>query len=378
MTKPEDHSSLPSYVTLEKQLAQITRVTRPSYADLFAQMEKALQPFRAQHLCLAQQMTAISHVASLNKIVTANEQLMSAFDRIRLDTQSLADMAKVHTSWIQGLQPLQESFDHLLASAKLKLTACSQMATIAERFCVGVDFDRLQRTFNIQDDIVAQLQRRVNSINTSFETLAASVESLPSLTSLPSFLMPSATREVMLTGYALAEMSPEGIEAVEASDAEVLSEVRQDVSGVGRLLAQVDPALERMYRGAHEALRSGNVERGRHVLTSLREIWGHLLRHIAPDEEVLRWVADKGRELLHEGRPTRRDRVLYVCRTVNHEPLSDFLAVDTRALVKLVEFLNRVHELEPGLTDEQLSAVLLRTESWLTFIIQVSQEALEC
>ena len=43
----------------------------------------------------------------------------------------------------------------------------------------------------------------------------------------------------------------------------------------------------------------------------------------------------------------------------------------TRALVKLVEFFNRVHELEPELTDEQLRALLLRTDSWLTYILQI-------
>jgi len=36
-----------------------------------------------------------------------------------------------------------------------------------------------------------------------------------------------------------------------------------------------------------------------------------------------------------------------------------------------VDFFNRVHELDPELTDEQLRALLLRTDSWLTYILQI-------
>ncbi|ADJ29226.1 hypothetical protein [Nitrosococcus watsonii] len=45
---------------------------------------------------------------------------------------------------------------------------------------------------------------------------------------------------------------------------------------------------------------------------------------------------------------------------------------DTRALVKMIELFNRVHELETALTDEQLRAILLRTNSWLMYILQIS------
>lgn len=78
------------------------------------------------------------------------------------------------------------------------------------------------------------------------------------------------------------------------------------------------------------------------------------------------------KDLLHEGKPTRRARVLYVCRELNNAPLSDFLMHDTRALVKMIELFNRVHELETALTDEQLRAILLRTNSWLMYILQIS------
>ena len=60
-----------------------------------------------------------------------------------------------------------------------------------------------------------------------------------------------------------------------------------------------------------------------------------------------------------------------MCRNLNHGPFADFVDQDTRALVKLLEFFNRVHELESKLTDDQLRALLLRTDSWLVYILQI-------
>jgi len=95
---------------------------------------------------------------------------------------------------------------------------------------------------------------------------------------------------------------------------------------------------------------------------------------LAPDEFVAAWIPGitNQKDLLHEGKPTRRARVLYVCRELNNDPLTDFLLHDTRALVKLIELFNRVHELETELTDEQLRAIVLKTDSWLMYILQIS------
>lgn len=98
-------------------------------------------------------------------------------------------------------------------------------------------------------------------------------------------------------------------------------------------------------------------------------MWNHLLRRLAPDDLVAAWIpgVPKQKDLLHEGKPTRRARVLYVCWELNNDPLTDFLVHDTRARVKLIELFNRVHELETELTDEQLRAILLRTDSRLIY-----------
>ena len=157
----------------------------------------------------------------------------------------------------------------------------------------------------------------------------------------------------------------------------VVAEVEEEVSICVALLRQVDPALVGAYAGARDALHGPNPDRARHILISLRELWNHLLRRIAPDKQVLEWIPKDDKSLRHEGRPTRKARILYVCRDLNHDPLTDFVVHDTRALVALVGFFDRVHQLEPKLSDQQLSALLLRTDSWLAYILQIWQESQE-
>jgi len=217
-------------------------------------------------------------------------------------------------------------------------------------------------------------------VKSTYKNLADSISTLPEVTRLPAFALPGATREVFTTGYALDVLcNPEESQTEEdLTEIQLIAEVEQETSGCIALLQRVDPALVRPYIGARDALRSASADRARHILTSLREFWNHLLRRLAPDELVMMWVPKdaKDLDLLHDGLPTRKARVLYVCRNLYHGQLTDFVVQDTRALVKLIEFFNHVHELELELTDEQLRALLLKTDSWLMYILQIWEAAM--
>ena len=45
---------------------------------------------------------------------------------------------------------------------------------------------------------------------------------------------------------------------------------------------------------------------------------------------------------------------------------------DSEAFVEMIRFFNRVHQLDSGLTDPQLKALILRSDSWLMFILQIA------
>ena len=207
------------------------------------------------------------------------------------------------------------------------------------------------------------------------EVCPESMRHISDITRLPDFVMPGATRGIFTTSYALETLRPWDERDQEEAETQIqlVAEAELETSDCIALLQQVDPELARPYIGAREALYGNNADRARHILGSLRELWNHLLRRLAPDEFVIAWISgiDNQKDLLHEGNPTRRARILYVCRELNNDPLSEFLTHDTRALLKLLELFNRVHELEAKLTNEQLRAILLKNDSWLMYILQI-------
>ena len=127
------------------------------------------------------------------------------------------------------------------------------------------------------------------------------------------------------------------------------------------------------YRGAIEALSGDNPDRSRHVLSSLRTLLDNLLCKLAPQKEVREWIERNSIQgYLHNGQPTRHAKIRYVLRNLG-EPLRDFVEADTRAMVKLYTLYNRLHQLDIGVTDEQLRAIVLKTESYLVYILRVRE-----
>ena len=115
--------------------------------------------------------------------------------------------------------------------------------------------------------------------------------------------------ELSMTSHALDVLYPNehrtDTEVIELESYPLVEEGTGD-SDLFALLERVGPQFVTMYRGAVAALDSDNPDRSRHVLTSFRELWNHLLRKLAPKEEVTEWIeGNRIQGYLHDGRPTR-------------------------------------------------------------------------
>jgi len=156
-------------------------------------------------------------------------------------------------------------------------------------------------------------------------------------------------------------------------------------------LEQVDPQLVVPYAGAQGAFIGKNADYVRHILTSLRELWNHLLRQLAPNDLVVPWIGtidkkglldDEGNptrssactcprrgptmDLLDEkGNPTRRGRMRYLYRELNDYQLNQFL----KKVLKYINSLNRLHKLKIGLTHDHLRTTLVETDQFLRRIL---------
>ena len=363
---------------LHQDMEAINRLARPSYLGVIEQMERTLEPIRRQHLEVSRVLEMSGAVARMHEIISANQHWQELIEQTTA-TSRIADSLAAHQSWLERLDFVRHDFSHisqLQASAKLALCDTSLQLTATERLMAGIDFEVIRNRFQIEIPVIAGLESSIAHVASSYGSLAESLREISDITRLPAFVLPGATREIYTTSFALETLRPwdERDEEEVETEIQLVAEAELETSGCIALLQQVDPGLARPYIGARDALHDNNADRARHILSSLRELWNHLLRRLAPDDLVAAWIpgVPNQKDLLHEGKPTRRARVLYVCRELNNDPLTDFLMHDTRALVKLIELFNRVHELETDLTDEQLRAILLKTDSWLMYILQIS------
>ena len=364
---------------LHQDMEAINRLAKPSYLGVIEQMERTLGPIRRQQLEISRALEMSGVVARIQEIAGANQHWQELIKQASATSRIAESLAATHQSWLERIKPIQHDFSQfsqLQASAKLALCDTSLRLAATERLMAGIDFEAIRGRFHIEMPVISGLESSIAHVAASYGGLAESLREISDITRLPAFVLPGATREIYTTSFALETLRPwdERDEDEAETEIQLVAEVELETSGCIALLQQVDPGLARPYIGARDALYGNNADRARHILSSLRELWNHLLRRLAPDESVAAWIPGitNQKDLLHEGKPTRRARVLYVCRELNNDPLTDFLMHDTRALVKMIELFNRVHELETALTDEQLRAIVLKTESWLMYLLQIS------
>lgn len=160
---------------------------------------------------------------------------------------------------------------------------------------------------------------------------------------------------------------------------ERVSADNNDVSDSGGLpsvddeLASFDKRLLGLINGARESLQNENPDRARHVTTSVRELFTHVLHALAPDADVRKWSSDASH--YHNNRPTRRARLLYICRKFSCDPLSQFVEDDVRAALTLIDSLNEgTHVIQSRLTYFQLEAIVCRMEALALFLLKLSRD----
>jgi hypothetical protein len=163
-----------------------------------------------------------------------------------------------------------------------------------------------------------------------------------------------------------------------STDTEEKQHTRDEISAdieasLPNLLASLDVGLCNMWQGAKAAIASKNPDRVRHALTSLRELFTHVLHLLSPDDEVKKWTSSP-EHYDEKKRPTRRARVLYICRGINDDDFSPFVETDVDSVLKTYTLFNKgTHSIAPSFNDAQLRAIAVKVDGALRFLIQISR-----
>ncbi len=139
------------------------------------------------------------------------------------------------------------------------------------------------------------------------------------------------------------------------------------------ILTSVDVRLVKLWQGALEAFDSKNPDRPRHISISLRELFRHVLHYLAPDNSVRSW-SDFSKHCDPNGPLTRKTRLLFICRDINHAPFSKFVEHYIAATLEFLNLFHRgTHEVESPFSEKQLSVLKHQMEALIRFLIEASR-----
>ena len=302
---------------------------------------------------------------SIQSIVSANASFARIVERISVE-------ANVFSKIFEGQERIQNmikgiGLSDLISSAfaRIDTTRMLSASLAAQAKLSALDNLTLGRLAGIDQAFSRAISTNLGNLTRSYQSLidaAATRESLAS--QLP-----------LITTYAPVEYCREidVLEAITIDDEDdrlIANALIESLPSVDDLLEAFDVRLSRLLRGARQALIDDNPDRARHVTTSVRELFTQVLHALAPDNDIRQWSSSP--ELFHDNRPTRRARLLFICREINCDPLSRFVEDDVRAALSFVDSLNSgTHVVESKLTHSQLSSIVSRVESLLVFLLQL-------
>ena len=159
---------------------------------------------------------------------------------------------------------------------------------------------------------------------------------------------------------------------------EPIAETRQEIhkevdESLLQLLGQDHPDLVEMLQGSRAAFAQRRPDRVRHFITSLRELFTHVIHRLAPDDNIKAWSTCN--DDYDKGRPTRRARLRYICRGIVSPEFEEFVAKDVTAMLELVGLLQGgTHAVKSNYSEAQLRVLQVRVESLLRYLLQFAKE----
>lgn len=254
------------------------------------------------------------------------------------------------------------------------LSQITQTSILAQSALAGIEFSRIGGAFSVPDEIKTSFANGFTDFSTSYKNLFKSFE-VPetSLFRLPPSVSQFPTVE-FFNGVDLLEttVDEENRDKYEEERIIVREEIRESTNeSIIVQLREVNADWIAMLEGAKQSLNSTNPDKTRHCITSLRELVREVMDYLSPDDQIKDW--SKSTEDYHNNNPTRRARLRFITRNINHDALSDFVEKDIAAILAAIKiFQAGTHVANSKLTEAQIAALIARVESTILFLFSIA------
>jgi hypothetical protein len=324
---------------------------------------------------LTQQLSTFERLSSANSSV---KQFIESLDDKKIS--KLLEQQEYFGAKKYSINPTFENSPIYSSVLRSRLDDILRLSTLSERSLSRLSSEHIGNAIELtatgRNSIRHNLKRLANSYSKLFE----SFKTEPSyLFSLPPTLLKYSSVEFFNEVNIIESITTDADFDIYLEHEEETTQSKENIkketeNTIEQLLRDLNPELITPLDGARYALlESNNPDRVRHFIVSLRELFTHVLHQLAPNNKIKNWSTSP-QDYDKEGKPTRRARLLYICRDINYKPFSDFLKKHMDAVLEFINLFQRgTHEVIPKYTDLQLRMMLLRMESALRFLLEVSK-----
>lgn len=349
--------------TQEKFIKRTMTPFYSSYEDIISSIQPEID--RIQDFYLSKPVIDSISQASSRMATLFSEQ--TSFAKLAKETASINRYWKAE---IESVKHLASSVEAPKLALGLHYDGIAQASLLAQERLLNLHWSELERSpFHNTGDLSGALES-FNVLTENYNSLIHSFSAREfDILDFPPFVSGLPPIEI-LTSFDLIDTISRHETEDYVEEADVLeSEIREDIeSSLEELLVHLNPEIKQLWLGAKEALSSSNPDKKRHVVVSLREMFTHILHSIAPDNEIFKWTSESS--YYHEGRPTRKARLLFVCRDINHGPFKQFVNKDVESHIQFIRLFQRgTHEINIDFTDTQLRTLIVRSEALARFLL---------
>lgn len=293
----------------------------------------------------------------------ANIAKSSILSATAYSTLNLVDTSK-NLATIIGTQNLSA------LSIQSSIVKATEFSLFAEKSLYAITTENLGSRIALATEPKNYLTSSFLGLSDSYSTLLKSFETNPlSYTQISPSISRIAPLEYFSTANLLEAISVD--EDITPEEELLKNEIQyENEILLSSHLPRIDAGLYKMWKGAIEAYNSNNSDRVRHFSTSIRELYTHLFHILAPDDAIKKCTSDPTH--YHEGRPTRKARLLFICRNINNDPFNAFVKKDVDATIAFIDIFQKgTHDIDPVFSPNHLVIIKSKAENTLKFLLEI-------
>lgn len=354
-------SHLSAFSTIQSFLPKVDHLATVSpLLDLSRQATLAISGLTAPSVMSGLAASVASNYQPWYETNIAKSSILSAPNYSSLN---LVDTSK-NLATIIGFQNLSA------LSIQSSIVKATEYSLFAEKSLFAITTENLGSRITLATEPKGYLTSSFIGLTDSYSALLKSFENNPlSYTQINPSISRIAPIEYFSTANLLEAISVE--EDITPEEELLKNEIQyENEIMLSSHLPRIDERLYKMWKGAIEAYNSNNSDRVRHFSTSIRELYTHLFHILAPDDAIEKWTTDPNH--YHQGRPTRKARLLFICRNINNDPFNTFVKKDVDATIAFIDIFQKgTHDIDPVFSPNHLVTIKSKAENTLKFLLEI-------